>query len=341
MKRRDALRSLALAPLAAGWDLRPAPASGPAANAVDAYRAALDRLPALTDIEKTTFENAATAPLDPTARGLVERATPALECLARGASAPACEWGDTWTGDGFDGVTDWIMKARSLARLASLRARIAIEAGRTAAGVDDAIAALTFGRHIGRGLVFIAQVIGMAIEHGTIEAVAAALPRLDRAALTSLDARYLALTAMPDLPATIRGEKAFYLGYYVPRNRDEVDDAKARDCSAWYDRLAAACTDTAALDAMRAEARSHAQRKQFFEVFDSMRKSRVYASVKGAMFRAAIVIVGDGPKAVDRVPDPFDGRPFDLRTWASGFELTSRFALDGKPNAALIVGKRA
>lgn len=341
MKRRDALRSLALTPLAAGLDFPPAVAARPAANAVDAYREAMGELPTLTDDEKKLLENVAIAPLDRISAELVERAKSALECLVRGTSAPACDWGNSWTGDGFDAVTDWIMKARWVARLATLRGRIAIEAGRSSAGVDDAIAALTLGRHIDLGQVFIAQLIGWAIEHTAIEAVAASLPRLDRAALRALETRTLGLPKIPDLPATIRGEKAFFLGYYVPNNRDEVDDAKVKDCQAWYDRLAVACTDPTALDALRAEAQSNAERKQFFDSFDAQCRARVYVGVKGAMFRAAIAVVGDGPGAVDRVPDPSDGRPFGLRTWAAGFELTSRFALDGRPNAALIVGKRA
>ena len=66
--------------------------------------------------------------------------------------------------------------------------------------------------------------------------------------------------------------------------------------------------------------------------------------MKRALFRAAIDVAGDGPGAVGRIVDPTDGRPFSLRIWANGFELTSRFSLEWmskKPAAALIVGKHS
>ena len=95
---------------------------------------------------------------------------------------------------------------------------------------------------------------------------------------------------------------------------------------------------------MRAEAQGDAGKKRFFESFDACRRARTYADVKRALFRAAIAVAGDGPGAVGRVVYPTDGRPFALRTWATGFELTSRFSLEWKPNkppAALIVGKHS
>ncbi len=337
MKRRDVLRSMALASLAGSLS-HPTKAEGPT-NAVDVYREACGKLPTLNDQEKKLLDDVATMPLDRVATDLVDRAGPALELLTRGSLCPSCNWGSTWVGEGFERATDWFMNGRRLARLASLRARVAIDAGRVTPGLNDAIAALTLGRHFDQGAVLIAQLVGLAVEHATIGAIAVPLPRLDRGSLRALDARFLALPAMPDVPSTVRAEKAFFLGYVVPRDPKEA--AKVGPLTPWYDRLIAACTDAAALDAMRSEAEADAEKRQLFESFDAYRKARVYADVKRALFRAAIAVAEDGPGAVARVPDPFDGRPFGFRTWSTGFELTSRFALDKKPNAALIVGKRA
>jgi hypothetical protein len=328
---------MALAPLAVPL-VRPVLAAGPE-NAVDAYREALGKVPTLTDDDKNRLNDVAGMPLDGIATDLVGRAAPALELLAAGASRPSCDWGDTWVGDGFEHVTDWIMQARPLARLSMLRARLAFESGRATAGIDQAIAVLRFARHLGQGGVMIAQLIGMAIEHETIAAVAVPLPRLDRVALRTLDTRFLDLPAIPDISSTVRAEKAFFLGYVV--SHDPKEAAKLGPLTPWYDRLIAACTDPTALDAMRSESKSDAEKTQFFDSFDGHRRARVYADVKRALLRAAIAVASHGTGAIDRIPDPFDGRPFGLRTWSTGFELTSRFALEKKPNAALIVGKRA
>jgi hypothetical protein len=336
MKRRDVLRSMALAPLAG--PLSQAAEPGKPANALDVYREAFARLPTLTDDDNERLEDVATMPLDGLATDLVDRARPALDILVRGASISACDWGSTWTGEGFERAADLFGPGRRIVRLATLRARVAIEAGRFLPGINDAVAALTLGRRFGEGAVMIAQLVGMAIEHASIAAVAASLPRLDRASLTALDSRFLALAAVPDLPTTIRAERAFFLGYVAPRDPEEA--AKIGPLTPWYDRLIAACNDPPALDAMRSEARSDAAKDQFFGSFDGYRGARTRADVKRSLFRAAIAVAGDGPAAIGRIPDPFDGRPFGLRTWSTGFELTSRFALDKKPNTALIVGKR-
>jgi hypothetical protein len=323
-------------------------ASDPA-NAVDSYREAFARLPEKTQIEETLLANVATVALDREATNLVERAGLALDLLVRGASAPSCDWGDTWVGDGFDkSITEDIGKGRRIARLAALRARIAIEGGRIAPGSDDAIVALTFGRHFAQGGVFIAQLVGLAMEHGAIEATAAALPRLDRTALQSLDGCFVRLPAIVDVQTTIRAEKAFFLGYYAQHNPEKVDAAKfktlVKTLTPWYDRLIVACSDPPALEAMRAESKEDAEKAQFFDTFDGYRRARIHADVKRALFRAAIAVGVDGPGAVGRFPDPTDGKPFGLRSWATGFELTSRFSLEWKaekPAATLIVGKRS
>jgi hypothetical protein len=337
MRRRDALKSMALAPLAGQL-----PKAGPGpANAVDLYREAFEKLPTPSEVEKALLEDVAVAPLDRAASDLAERCAPALALLIRGASAPSCDWGDALIDDFDTFVIDAVMKGRRLARLGSLRARIAIEAGRSAEGIDDAIATMTLGRHFVKGAVLIAQLIGRAIEISTIEAVAVSILKLDLASLGSLEARFLALPLGVDVPTTVRAEKAYFLGYYAPRHREELDAAKVEQWKGWYDRLAAACDDPAALDAMRAEAKPDAEKTQFFESLDGHRRARTIGDVKRALFRAGIAVAQDGPGAVGRVVDPTDGRPFDLRTWATGFELMSRFALYGKPNAALLIGKRS
>jgi len=196
------------------------------------------------------------------------------------------------------------------------------------------------GRHLVRGGVLIVELFGLAIEHAAIGALAAPLPRLGRDELRTLDSRCAALPAVPELAAMVRAEREWYRVFYAPANPTEETPAKVDHWSAWTARLADACADPAALAAIRAEAKPESDEAKFLDSFDAYLRARTYADVKRAMLRAAVAIARDGSGAVARVPDPHDGRTFTLRSWGTGFELTSRFALDGKPPASLVVGSR-
>ena len=146
---------------------------------------------------------------------------------------------------------------------------------------------------------------------------------------------------MLDTAAAVRAERRWYLDYYAPENPAEQTPAMVNHWSAWTARLADACEKPAALAAIRAEAKPDAEGGATSSTASTATvRARIYAGVKSAMFRAAISVARDGPGTITRVPAPTDGRPFTLRSWATGFELTSRFALEKKPKAALIVGRR-
>ena len=335
MKRRDILRSFAVSPLIGRFAL----AFPPDSNAATLYREAVAKLPALSEAETVLTKNVAVTPLDGAAKALVDRAAPALDLLRQGAKASRCDWGGGWSGEGW--MDKFWMQARSLARLASLRGRFAFIDRHPREGIDLAIASMTLGRHFGQFAALICQLIGFAIEHVAIDAAAPALPGLDRESLESFLSRFEALPEGVGLRAMIEAERAFFLDHVVPKDKAVYDDIKVEHLLAWFDRCALAANDPIATDAIRAASKGNAEEIKTLDSFDAYRLNAIpYVNVKRAMFRAAIAVVEDGPKAIDRVPDPTDGKPFDLRTWATGFELTSRFAPEGKPRASLVVGRR-
>jgi hypothetical protein len=340
MKRRDLIRSILFAPLASRWFGATAlTVATVESNAVASYREAASLLPALAEAEATFLSNSSTARLGRTAAVLVRRSRRALDAVARGASAPVVDWGDAWTGDGFERVTAWMMQTRTLARLATLRARLAFHAGLERRAMGDVFATLAMARHLASGGVFIAQIVGWAIEHATIDAIGAWLPRLGRSGLADLRGRLDSLPIPSSLADAVRAERAFFLGYSLPRNRDEIDHERAARLLSLYDRLAEAAAEPGEdFVAIRCDNPVELIHGKFVGAFEAFRLARVFVEVKRALLFAGIEVAADGLGAINRVPDPSDGLPFDLKSWATGFELTSRFALEGKPKARLVVG---
>jgi hypothetical protein len=337
MKRRDILRSIAVTPLLGRFAL---PASAES-NAATLYREAVAKLPALSDADKELLKNVAETRLDASAKGLVHRSAPALDLLRQAAKAPRCDWGDVWSGDGFHQLMDFWSGALRLSQISTLCARFAFQDRQMPVGVDDFVAMMTLGRHLGQIGALMCPIVGRHIEYKAIEAVAVALPGLDRSTIALLLDRFNVLPKEVSLRAIIEGERSFLLRYYIPHNKAEYDDAKIKEVIAWYDRLSLACDDHASLATLRDASKGNVEQIKFLDNVDNLRLNAIpYANVKRALFRAAIAVVEDGPKAIGRVVDPFDGKPFDLKTWTTGFELTSRFALEGKPKASLVVGHR-
>ncbi len=337
VKRREVLRSIALSPLVARLAIS---APLPDRNAASLYREATAKLPTLSKAEVEVLKDVAVAPLNAMTKGLVDRSAPALDLLRLAASSPRCDWGDYWAGE-FLKTMDFVGPSRALARFASLRARFAFADRKHRDGVDSVIAALTFARHYCQGGVFFAQLVGFAMEHVTIETAAASLIAIEQDNLRSLRERFAALPAHVSLPTTVEAERAFFLGYVVPKEKAMFDAEKVNHWLAWYDRLVLATDKPAEMAALRSSAKGNADKTRFLDNFDALRSNGIpRANVKRALFCAAIAIVEDGPKAADRMPDPADGKPFELRTWATGFELTSRFAFENKPKVSLVVGRR-
>ena len=339
MRRREVLRAAAIGPLIGRWGAITSAAAP--ANAADSYREAARAMPERSEADDAIVIAAVTATLDEAAAGLVRRSARALELLGRGASIAGCDWGDTWTGPGFATCLDLVGDFRRLAKLAALRARFAVEVDRNARGLDDAVSGLTLGRHLARGGVLIAQLVGFAIEHVAIEAVAVGLARLDPQSLKGLVARFAALPTMLGPAEAIRAERAYFLGYVVPTQRQELDldDARIAQWLAWLDRVAAAYMDPKALDEVRSQAKAGSDEKRFFESFDAYLGARTYVEVKRALFLGSIAVTLHGPDALGKTLDPADGRPFAHRARDNGFELTSRFINFKGIKASLVVGR--
>ena len=107
----------------------------PSANAALQYWQAFAVMPALDKGQEKILAEWATVPLDAAVRKLVESSRMSVEYLRRGARMRHCDWGLDYN-DGVGLLLPHLGKARDLARLAALHARLEFERGNRGAGVE-------------------------------------------------------------------------------------------------------------------------------------------------------------------------------------------------------------
>jgi hypothetical protein len=340
LRRRDLLQWASLTPLFSRLNWASSP-TRPDGNVVDVYRAALSALPELSSEETKLLREVSAAPLDLASVRLVRRCQVALNACEREGPLSTCDWGNTWTGAGFKTITTWF-NFRSMAGLILLRARLAFDAGMDRHGFEDILRVMRMSRHFGRGGVIVSQLIGFAIEHVAIEVAASGLPLRETPTSRRFASGLGALAAPVSLAETVAAERAFFLGYVRPDEPEKYNEAVTARLLTFYDRLehAQAQEDKTELEAIRHDMNlDPAAEGSFVETFEGHRRASMYIRVKRALLLAALAESSDGPLGSDSVADPSDGLPFDLRRWATGFELTSRFALERNPLTALTIGE--
>jgi hypothetical protein len=162
-----------------------------AANAALKYWQAFSTMPKLD--EKTQPADIQAMPLDDKAKALLASADYALEQMHYGAALPRCVWAPSMDEDGVRTRLPYLQGARNLTALAVLRIRLRFDEGKKADAVDDAVDALTLGRHASTDGTLISVLVGIAIDQTVTDALAEHLPDLDKAALKQLAVRLEAL----------------------------------------------------------------------------------------------------------------------------------------------------
>jgi hypothetical protein len=173
--------------IAAGVFAADKPDADLAANAALKYWCAFSTMPKLD--EKTAPVDVAAMPLDDKAKALVASADYALEQMHYGAALPRCVWAPSMEEDGVRTRLPYLQAVRNLSALAVLRMRLRFEAGQKAEAVDDAIDALTLGRHASTDGTLISVLVGIAVDHSVTDVLAEHLPDLDKESLKKLAAR--------------------------------------------------------------------------------------------------------------------------------------------------------
>lgn len=356
---------------AGGSPINPADTSN---NAALQYWQAFVLLPALDKEQEKLIEEWATVPLDEAAQKLIEDSRTSLMYLHRGAKHQQCDWGFDYK-DGISLLLPNLTKARTLARLAALRARYHFERGNFGAARDDATAMMALARHVGRDPIMICLLVRYAIENMVIDLVAPYVPDI-KAPYSPAKATFDALPASSNIRQVLPTEKEF-MAKYIMRELRKVEQAKPgswRDL--WKNMLGAEAPDSiknvASLDEAvkmvedllpvydELERLAALPRDEFEKQYppykektkaaqplaglllpsvDKTRATEDRSRARMAMLLAAIAVVESGPDALKNIKDPFGDGPFEYRPLDKGFELKSKLLYDGKP-VTLTVGQK-
>lgn len=223
------------------------------ANAALKYWCAFSTMPKLD--ETFSAGDSRTMPLDDKAKALVASAAYSLEQMHYGAALPRCVWAPSMEEDGVRTRLPYLTAARNLAALAVLRIRLRFEEGKKAEAVDDAVDALTLGRHASGDGTLISVLVGIAVDQLVTDVLAEHLPELDAAALKKLAARLEALPPRETAAQAMRlGEEHGGLEWFIrqvkaTKNKDQLlallDEMTAGDGPTKGKELLEACGGTA------------------------------------------------------------------------------------------------
>ena len=303
-------------------------------NAATFYRQAFDVLPDTSDADWAILNTPDAIRLDETAVRFVQKHETTVQLLRKGAATLRCDWG---AGAGTPGTSGGLnlVKARTLASVAKLHARLLFQQGRHAEAMDDAVAMLALSRHV-----------------GTVPRVDAKLLEADLATAAVTAAAPAVVSAPPDAAKALLDKLQ-----RVP-NSLPPSEVVRREGQAVADRLRleakvgnAAVAEVAALYAEAAkhlelsfeqsyvplqkwEAKRQAASPPVRAAVPPLRDLRLAAAAAETrvqmLFVAAAVRV-DGRREVFRFDEPHATGPFTYHEIPGGFELESKLVLNNLP----------
>jgi hypothetical protein len=333
------------------------------------YWQAFAQLPPRDEAQQRRLADWKITPLDQAARKLAADGDKSMLYLRRGASRPRCDWSLDYE-DGVGLLLPHLDKARTLALLTCLRARIALADGQPGREVNNLLAAMTLARHVSDPIM-ICQLVDYSMESHAGEAIALMLPMLDAATVKKVAERLDSLPAAAKLEKTIVTERDFFGGWAI-RWLKEMEHNGERDIRGKVRELLVGSEDTAevlklvddasakrlveALESLkpfyeeqrRLVALPRDQFKAAWPAFEKKQSAnplarlmlpaltkvvdaRDRATAKLELLKAAVDVTRDGKTALEKHRDPFGVGPFVYVGRSNGFELRSALEIDGKP----------
>jgi hypothetical protein len=266
--------------------------------------------------------------------------------------------------------------ARRLCSFARLWIRRSFSHGLATDAADALSRLFVTARHLGREPLYMTKVMGWAFENAAVELAAAHLLQLAEHICRDLANR---LSTMPDaagLPEAARGEKRYTENYPESKYRESkwekhelvlqmfcsANELRAirsavggdpgrlwhmyHDLIPLYDPLA----DIMSLPPDRCQAgliafeRTHRKENPLVVSLVRTAEGICFADTRArtriAMLQTALAIRLEGTDAGERITDPTTGRPFLVRSFRGGFELSSPTRWHGRPPLVLTVGER-
>lgn len=347
-----------------------------APNAALQYWQGFAELPTMDQAQRDIVEHFGTAELNAQAIGLIESSSNSLRQLHRGAAISECDWGLDKQ-DGLMMLLPHLGKARDLARIACLRARLEFQRGDAPAALEDLGDVIVFARHSGAGSTLIALLVQVSIEQVAVEVAGDHLIGAKGPALERFGQRLMHLPEGGSMrESAVLIERQFGLDWLI--NQLKI----VKPGEDWRGRIGQTFANEAGIQELLKSTKSpeelisrlEASRPYYEQIpplldlppdeFRTRAKalyakyandawgkmmlpdySKVYgrqmsAEVRLAMLRAAIAVVESGQGALNNFPDPAGHAPFRYESQGNGFELQSSLTVDGKPVTLKVRGSQ-
>lgn len=276
----------------------PLPVDPKSHNAALSYWQAFALLPRIEgDVRKRLLPAASgESPVDDELRKLVASSEVSLRYLHRAVKIDACAWGIAYE-TGPYAYMPHLSKARELARVALLRARIRFENGDVDDAIEDLLATVQLGRHAGQEgvIVLINILVGFAIESQAIESTAFSLHRMDNAQRKKFQRRLEQIEPKLDMQQALRGEKDVFVGWLIR----EIENNREKDAI-----LNLVTGDMEEAVVSRVKAASHEQLLQYAKDL-----SGIYDTGFGFMSLSPEVAIEQAEKLGVRLRDEETGNP--------------------------------
>ena len=306
----------------------PARGADPAGdNAATFYRQAFEVLPDTSDPDWTILNTPDAIRLDETAVRFVQKHESTVQLLRKGAAVLRCDWGS-----GPDPLN--LDKARTLASVARLRARLLYQQGKHSDAMEDAVALLAYSRHVGS---FPRVSAKLAEADFATVAVSAAAPAIVSAPPEASKALMDKLQRVPNsLPTAevVRREGQEVSERLIREARDKAGIAEVGSLYVEAARYLELPFEQSFVPMQKWEAKRQAGSalaKKTVPPLRDLRLAVAAAETRVQMLFVAAAVRVDGPREVFRFDEPHATGPFTYHEIPGGFELESKLVVNNLP----------
>ena len=293
-----------------------------------------------------------------------------LKLLHEGARIEPCDWGLDEID--FETLLPHVAEARALGRLGCFRAHYRFAADDHAGGIDDAVAVIALGRHVGQDATLIARMVDGALQRMAIDLVATHLPEFDRKQLLVLEAALKRLALRPRLPRShyVEIERQALIDQNIEKIKTDgrkrlfrffdaqySDEPFLKDMLRMNDKELIASFQGAApyfaeaarlvnlpfrkmqvgFDKLHRSVRAseNALAKEMFPDLKIVFSRMTEADAEFTMLQAAVAYRLEGKEALERFVDPIGQGRLTFRETADGFELLTKPMMRDVPRSSI------
>ena len=333
-------------------------------NAATIYRRAFARIPTLTKEEANLLYGHSS---DPRVDGIIARYEPCLRLMHKAAAVERCDWGVSSEGV-FRQEYEHHDRVGSLSSAATQRSYYAFKAGRYRDGVNDLVAAMAVGRHVGGDGTIPGKQVEYAINESVMYQASWVLTDMPAEVAHEFLQGLNALRPSGSFSDVLRNKKQWALRYLhdaastpegIARFTRELEaqmhwqaDFRTRCVTEWRDdaRREKSIVNLESLydEMIRiVEGSAHDRWKGANRYWKRQRSiggiADAFAPVVGfcelepiarsrlAMLKAAVAVRAGGVEQLQAHNDPFGDGPFEYQPTARGFKLRSKLMWGDRP----------